>query len=240
MDKYICLLLKQHNITKKYYLCKRVTSDIKTLFTYRGSGKRWLLHLAKHGDNISTCILLITRDLKTFKDISSFYNKVWRVGENSNFLNLKPEDGDGGDTWKFSQNVDERKIKVSISLKKYNSTQEGKLTRIRCGETTSKLQRGKTMKERLGIDYNDSREGKKWDEIYEKSYKHPQQKPFKITCSGKEWIFNNEREFKDTLGIHPDPVLRILKKEGVFTFKHVRKNSKHFFEKNNQLFFEWI
>lgn len=240
MNKYICLLLKQHNITKKYYLCKRVTSNIKTLFTYTGSGKRWLKHIHKHGNNISTCVLLITRDITKFKEIATFYNTVWKVGENANFLNLRPEEGDGGDTWKYSQNTLERKNKISLSLKKFNITEKGKEIRARVGNITSNLQKNKTMKERLGENYYDTREGKKWHEIYKKAYSHPQQKSFKIICNNKEWIFNNEREFKEVLGIHPDPVLRTLKKQGMFIIKHVKKNSKHFFEKNSQLFFEWL
>lgn len=239
VNKYIFLLLKQHNITKKYYLCKRVTSNIKSVFSYKGSGKLWKRHLQKNGDNISTCILFITGDITEFKVKANFYNKIWNVGNNKNFLNLRPEEGDGGDTWAYSKNVSDRKSKLSKAMKAFNKTDKGKEIRKRVGRITSDIQKGKTMKERLGENYVDSREGKKWHEIYQDNYKHPQQKSFSISCNEQTWYFNNEREFKEKLNLQPDPILRTLKKYGVYTFKYMRKNSKHGFQKNTQLIFNW-
>jgi len=240
VNKYIFLLLKQHNITKKYYLCKRVTSNIKSVFSYKGSGKLWTRHLQKHGTDISTCILFIAKDITKFKEEANFYNKIWSVGNNKNFLNLRPEEGDGGDTWTYSKNVSTRKSKLSKTMKAFNKTDSGKEIRKRVGRITSKIQKGKTMKERLGEAYVDGRKGKKWREIYQDSYKHPQQKPFSISCNEQIWYFNNEREFKEKLNLQPDPILRCLKKHGVYTFKYKKKKSKHEFQKNTQLIFKWV
>lgn len=238
----IYLLLKQHNKTKKYYLCKRTTTDIKSLFTYRGSGKRWTNHILKYGCNISTCILGVANTKDEFIKIANIYNKIWNVGNNTEFLNLKPEEGDGGDTWVDSEDRKRRSEKVSKSLKLFNLTEKGKSIRKRCGVETSIRQKGICMVDRVGEDYVDPRKGKTSLEIYGKEYKHPQQKKFKITHSqsGNCWIFNNETEFTDTLKIHADPTLRELKKVGSKTIKHVKKTSKHKFVKGDVLLFEWM
>lgn len=241
MNKSIYLLLKQHNITKKFYLCKRVTNNLKSIYTYKGSGKKWLRHLKKHGSAVTTIILLITNDILEFKRIANVYNVFWNVGTNSNFLNLKPEQGDGGNTWFNCKNKENRKKILSNKLKEFNRTDHGKEIRKRIGNATAELQRGKTMKQRLCNDYYvDSRKNKSWDEIYEHNYTHPQQRPFKITCNNKEWIFKNEREFEETLALRADPTLRKLKLNKQHTIKTVRKASKHNFEQNSVLFFEWM
>ena len=238
--KLIYLLLKQHKVTKKFYLCKRVTSNFKSVFTYKGSGKRWLNHLKKHGMHIDTSILYITQSIEQFKAIAQVYNEFWNVGNNKNFLNLRPECGDGGDTWSFFTEKEMRKQKISQSLKQFHNTDAGKKIRKQVGLHTSKLQKGKTMKERLGDNYIDKRAGKEWTDIYGDAYSHPQQKQFKIQCELKSWVFKNERDFAETLNIHPDPILRILKRVGVFTFKQNRKNAKHSFKRGDVLIFEWM
>jgi hypothetical protein len=237
----IYLLLKQHNITKKYYLCKRTTNNIKTVFSYTGSGKLWKLHLKKHGNNISTAILEIAKNNQELKQKAAFYNTVWNIGSNNQFLNLRPEEGDGGDTWLNYKNKESRKLKVSQSNKIFNSTPNGILIRERVGQITKQNQLGKTMKDRMGEAYIDSRKGKKFNEIYKVGYDHPQQKPFKITLlrTGESWVFNNEAEFKTILHLNPDPTLRILKKQKSYTIKQVKVNSKHNFIKGDMLIFEY-
>lgn len=238
----VYLLLKQHNKTKKYYLCKKVTNNIKDVFIYKGSGKLWNIHLKKFGLDISTAILEVASSNEELKEKADFYNKLWNVGSNDNFLNLRPEEGDGGDTWTNCKNKDERKIKVSCSLKAFNSSERGKLIRKRVGQITKSIQLGKTMRERLGQDYIDNRKGKKFHQIYKEGYNHPQQKPFKITLlrTGQYWIFNNESEFKKTLHLNPDPTLRILKKQKSHMIKQVKNNSKHNFKVKDILIFEYI
>jgi len=238
----VYLLLKQHNTTKKYYLCKRTTNDVRTVFTYLGSGKRWLNHLHKHGKDINTAILEIASSNSELKQKAAFYNKVWSIGTNPLFMNLRPEEGDGGDTWTFTENKDKRKEVVSQRLKEFNCTERGRLIRKRVGLITRQNQLGLTMKERLGEGYVDSRSGKKFNEIYCEGYVHPQQRPFKITLTrtGEYWIFNNETEFKNKLNLNPDPTLRKLKKEGMLIIKQVKVNSRHNFVKNDMLIFEYL
>jgi hypothetical protein len=238
----VYLLLKQHNVTRKYYLCKKTTNNIKSIFTYSGSGKRWLNHLRKHGKNISTVILEIAANNLELKKKAEFYNTVWNVGVNPQFMNLRPEEGDGGDTWSCMADPNERKKIVSRRLKEFNQTEEGRLIRKKVGLITKQNQLGFTMKERLGDSYVDSRKGKKFNEIYREGYMHPQQRPFKVTLirTGEYWIFNNETEFKEKLNLNPDPTLRKLKKEGELVIKQVKINSKHNFIKNDMLIFKFV
>ena len=224
----------------KYYLCMCTTTNIKKLFSYKGSGKRWKLHLAKHGNYISTCILGHAHSRDAFIKLAAPYNKIWNVGSSENFLNLKPEEGDGGNTWVDESTRAHRALQVSNSLKLFNQTLKGQSIRKRVGEIAHANQFGKTMKDRIGKDYIDPRKGKKFAEIYKDGYNHPQQRPFKITCNGRLWTFNNETEFTKILHIHADPILRELKRNGYKIIKHVKRTSKHPFNKGDVLVFEWV
>lgn len=238
----VFLLLKQHNKTKKYYLCKRTTNDIKSLFTYNGSGKKWKNHLKKHGKNFNTVILDIAKSNEELKQKALFYNKLWKVGNNNDFLNMRPEEGDGGNTWQNCQNLEERKYKISTAIKLFNTSSKGKSIRRAVGQIAKQYQTGKTMQERVGHDYIDARKGKKFSEIYKDGYKHPQQKPFQITLTrtGESWTFNNESEFKKVLNLNPDPTLRKLKEQKILIIKQVKSSTKHSFLKGDILTFEYL
>lgn len=88
------LYLKTHNKTGLKYLGK-TTQDP---FSYYGSGTRWLNHLKKHGNDVSTKILYETTDANKLKEKGLYYSDLWDVVENKSFANLRPESGDGGDT----------------------------------------------------------------------------------------------------------------------------------------------
>ena len=104
MAKYF-LLLKTHNITGLKYLC--YTSQ-KNPFKYPGSGKRWKLHIKKHGRDINTEILgtFIKKENLIKEGIK--YSKKWNVVDSDEFANLRDEEGDGGDTSGF---IDYKKMK---------------------------------------------------------------------------------------------------------------------------------
>lgn len=238
----IYLLLKQHRITKLQYLCKKTTNNVCRCFTYKGSGKRWLSHLNKHGVLINTAILEVCTTKEEFKQKVLKYNNVWKVGNNPAFANLKPEEGDGGNTWCNSNDVN-RRIKLSKSLIKFNATEHGKNIRTKCGKNTRIRQQGKSMRERINNSmYVDPRKGKKTEEIYKPGYTHPQQKPFVITHieSGNEWICNNERDFSQKLKLYADPWLRNLKRLGTVYIKHVKPTTTHNFNKGDTLTFRYL
>jgi hypothetical protein len=88
------LYLKTHNKTGLKYLGKTVTDP----YTYLGSGKRWQRHLAKHGNDITTEVLLETEDPQELAKTGLYYSNLWNIVEDQGFANMRPETGDGGDT----------------------------------------------------------------------------------------------------------------------------------------------
>jgi hypothetical protein len=88
------LYLKTHNITGLKYLGKTVQDP----FSYKGSGKRWIHHLNKHGNDVTTIILLETENNETLKEQGIRYSELWNIVDNPEFANMRPETGDGGDT----------------------------------------------------------------------------------------------------------------------------------------------
>ena len=90
----IYLYLKTHNITGLKYLGKTARDPFK----YKGSGFHWKRHLAKHGNDVTTEILFETLDNNELIEKGKYYSVLWNVVDNPEFANLRPEDGDGGDT----------------------------------------------------------------------------------------------------------------------------------------------
>jgi hypothetical protein len=120
-------------VTRLKYLGKTVKEDP---YSYKGSGKRWCNHIQKHGYDVETRILLATKDNEELKETALFFSKLWDVVKSSEWANIKPESGDGGDYWSgikrpfhskkisgknhhyFGQKrSDETKRKISESLK---------------------------------------------------------------------------------------------------------------------------
>jgi hypothetical protein len=93
----IYLYIKTHNITGIKYLGK-TTQDP---YTYKGSGKRWMYHIKKHGNDVTTQIIgefathseLVKASIQLSEELNIVSDPCW--------ANLRVEDGDGGDTSKF-------------------------------------------------------------------------------------------------------------------------------------------
>lgn len=88
----IYLYLKTHNITGLKYLGKTVRDP----FIYKGSGLHWSRHLAKHGNDVNTEILMECHSNDEVKKWGEYYSNLWNVVESLEFANLKLESGDGG------------------------------------------------------------------------------------------------------------------------------------------------
>lgn len=86
------LYIKTHNITGLKYLGK--TS--KDPFKYKGSGKRWIPHIRKHGYNVTTEILKECQTKEELKYWGIYYSNLWNIVESNHWANLKPKEGDGG------------------------------------------------------------------------------------------------------------------------------------------------
>ena len=87
------LYVKTHNTTGLKYLGQTSSSDP---YRYKGSGKRWVNHLRKHGADFTTHILLQTDDLSELRETGLFFSRLFSIVESDEWANLKLEEGDGG------------------------------------------------------------------------------------------------------------------------------------------------
>jgi len=92
MSNTIYLYLKTHNKTGLKYLGKTINDPFK----YKGSGKRWLNHIKKHGYDVTTEILFKSTDEERIKEKGIYYSNLWSIIESNEFANLKIEDGNDG------------------------------------------------------------------------------------------------------------------------------------------------
>jgi hypothetical protein len=88
----IYLYKKTHNITGLKYLGKTKQDPFK----YKGSGIYWTAHLKKHGNDVTTEILLETATDEELIKAGLYYSELWNVVNSNDWANLKPEAGDGG------------------------------------------------------------------------------------------------------------------------------------------------
>lgn len=199
------LMIKTCNVTGLKYLCMKKTDNENMCFIYKGSGIYWRRHIKLHNSAITTKIIFKTNDVEEFKLYASKKSQELGV-PGDGWANIIPETGPGVKLTPEQQ--------LLLSLK------------------TRKNQTGKTMIQRLGCDYIDKRKGKTLKEIIAHG-KHSQQKPFKIKCGLNEWVFNNEKEFENTLNLYADPTLRLLKRNKKHIIKKVSIRAKHNFKKGD-------
>jgi len=110
------LYIKTHNITGLKYFGK-TTKDPNQ---YRGSGKRWLAHLKKHGDDVSTVILGYYDNASECSSVALKFSIDNQIVESIEWANLMNENGlDGGNTGRtnYTPHTAETKQKMSESKK---------------------------------------------------------------------------------------------------------------------------
>ena len=90
------LYIKTHNKTGLKYFGKTASSEPQK---YKGSGKRWLNHINKHGYDVTTEILFQTECPLELKEKGLYYSMLYDVVKSDKWANLKEESGDGG--WDF-------------------------------------------------------------------------------------------------------------------------------------------
>lgn len=104
------LYIKTHNKTGLKYLGQTKRKDPHK---YKGSGKYWLRHLKKHGEDYTTEILHECQSVDELKEKGLYYSRLWNVAESNEWANLMEESGDGAGT--FSK---ETLARISESLRK--------------------------------------------------------------------------------------------------------------------------
>ena len=107
------LYKKIHNITGLKYLGK----TIKDAHNYSGSGKYWLRHLKKYGNDVTTEILFQTQSFDEFQDFATKYSIANNIVESNEWANLIIETGTGGNN-PLSRTPDA--IKKRIETRKLN------------------------------------------------------------------------------------------------------------------------
>lgn len=93
----IYLYVKTHNVTGLKYLGKTVQDP----FTYKGSGKRWVNHIKKHGYDVTTEIIGEFNTHEELIELSIALSEKLNIVRDPNWANLRIEAGDGGDTSMF-------------------------------------------------------------------------------------------------------------------------------------------
>lgn len=143
------LYIKTHKITGLKYLGKTTQNPFK----YLGSGKDWLTHLKKYGNEHYTEIVMECQTKEEFNYWGRYYSKLWNIVNsqddygNKIWANRIPETGGGGligsDNPMAKQEIKDKHLSAvrlanknkemvanrSASLKKVFSTQEHKLIR---------------------------------------------------------------------------------------------------------------
>lgn len=90
------LYIKQHNNTGLKYFGKTAQKDP---VNYKGSGTRWLRHLAKNGNTVSTVWTQLFTDKESLVSFALNFSQENNIVESVEWANLKPEDGlMGGNT----------------------------------------------------------------------------------------------------------------------------------------------
>lgn len=113
----IYLYVKTHNQTGLKYLGKTV----KDPMIYKGSGKYWKRHIQKYGYDVTTEIIFQSNSTKEISEKGLHYSEIWNIVESSEWANIRPESGDGGNT---SKHIDYEKRTKTFIESGYKHTTE--------------------------------------------------------------------------------------------------------------------
>lgn len=144
----IYLYIKTHNQTGLKYLGKTIRDPHK----YKGSGKRWIAHLKKHGNDVKTEIIAKFNTNEELKKFSIPLSEQLNIVDSNEWANLKLESGDGGDT---SKHIDYSKLnrgKGQTYEQRYGVEKAVELKKLR-SQKLSETRKGKTYKEIHGEEY---------------------------------------------------------------------------------------
>jgi len=117
------LYVKTHNITGLNYFGKTIKDPIK----YKGSGKRWLNHIRKHGYDVTTKIIGYYTIEQECINIALHFSQQNNIVESADWANLMPENGingglqhNSGQNFKYLNSIPKslsQRKKISSALK---------------------------------------------------------------------------------------------------------------------------
>ena len=153
------LYIKQHNQTGLKYFGKTVSKDpVK----YKGSGKHWLRHIEKYGNDVTTVWYQLFEDKESLVEYALNFSKENNIVKSDIWANLKDEDGLWGGGVKGSKiapHSEEHKRKISEAIRKRNLEKNGvikkdipkiKKGRSKGGWKWSEEDRAKLSQQRMG------------------------------------------------------------------------------------------
>lgn len=144
----IYLYLKTHNITGLKYL-GQTTQDP---FVYKGSGIRWINHIEKHGNDVTTEIIRECENKTELEQWGIYYSNLWNIVESEYFANLCMETGRGPVGHKHSE---ETKRKIGLAHKGKKRPEFSKKTR----EKMSKAFKDRVFTDEHKLNISKSRKG---------------------------------------------------------------------------------
>lgn len=139
------LYVKTHNKTGLKYLGKTVQDPFK----YKGSGKYWLNHIKKHGNDVSTEIL---GQFNTNEELAKFSIKLSEeldIVNSTEWANIRPESGDGGDTSKYIDYSSLNRGKNQTYEQRYGIEKAQELKKLRA-ERLSKTRKNRSYEDIYG------------------------------------------------------------------------------------------
>ena len=194
------LLIKTHNKTGLKYLCKTVKEDHSG---YKGSGKYWVLHMKKHGRDVTSQLLFETDNIDEFSKYALNKSIELDVVNSNDWANLKHENGlDGGDVYSSmdEDKLKNAKLKMSIAGK-FNA--ENRTEEFNKKVSSGRLNMTDDGKQKRKEKIQDVYATGKHDELFKrysverKGFKNPNAK--QISIEGK--LFGSLKDACDHYGI---------------------------------------
>lgn len=161
------LYVKRHTHTGLLYFGKTVKEDVEK---YKGSGKRWLNHLRKHGNDIETVWKYKYYTSESIKEVALWFSELFDIENSSNWANLMKEDGLSGGATKGNrlprtenqkQSLRNARLgKVPWNKGRKSTNVHGMLGKQHSEETKAKMRKPKTeeAKKNIGL----ACKGKMW------------------------------------------------------------------------------
>ncbi len=198
----IYLYIKTHNTTGLKYMGKTTQDPYK----YKGSGKRWLNHIKKHGNDVTTIIVGQFTTIEELKQVSIPLSEKYNIVNSSEWANLRIESGDGGGTSKYidysilnrgkGQTYEQRygfekanELKT-LRSKKLSETRKNKTYEQIYGETLAKHMKEKRSKQQSQINLGRILSEKTKEKIRQKSLGRKQTRCSCIFCKNEISVNN--------------------------------------------------